>query len=122
MIYRAVDSSEKTLGLVITKVEDIEDDKQLGLIADIIIPSRKRDILFKMLYKAEIDFKSMGVYKVDAWATIHSFYFRSLLYFGFVPVQRFPFIVPANQAKIIQKNGWAKSKRWVINMADSDNI
>ena len=122
MIYKASDAGGKPLGLLVTKIRDMGAGKVFGFIADIVIPSRKRSVLYYMLHKAELDFKKEGVILVDAYCTLHPFYLKGLIAYGFLPVGRIPFIVPMQQANDLRNKGWGNSKRWVLTLADSDNV
>lgn len=121
-IYKGKDQTGKALGLLVTKVRRKEDGKVFGFIADIMVPSRNRAVFNRLLLEAELDFKRAGVILVDAWTTSNRFYLYGLLSFGFFPVTRLPFIVPIVQARALRRKGWDSSNRWVLTMADSDNI
>ena len=121
-IYLASNGDGKPLGFLITKIREKDGLGTFGFIADMLVPSRKRNVLYGLLLKAEDDFRRAGVILVDAWVTSNPFYFYSLLSFGFFPVTRLPFIVPVSQARLLRSKGWGPSRRWILTMADSDNI
>jgi GNAT superfamily N-acetyltransferase len=120
-IYRATRYGQ-TLGMLVTKVRAQTPDKVYGFIADMLVPSYDRSVMHALLLEAEFDFQADQVVLIDAWSTLHPFYLPTLVSFGFVPAMRLPFIVPQSQAHILVDNGWGASRRWVLTMADSDNI
>ena len=122
IIYKAHDKTGKPLGMLVTKIQAKDDKSVFGFIADAVVPSRCRGVLHRLLYEAELDFIKRSVILVDAWSTIHPFFFEGLLTYGYVPVKRTPFVIPVSQAVELRKRGWANSKKWVFHMADSDNV
>ena len=120
--YGARDEEGKPAGLMVTKVRVMAPKMVFGFVAETLIPCRRFDVFFRLLLEAEKDFKRKGVILVDAWTTAHPFYLRGLLAFGFLPMGKLPFILPASQAKVLRSSGWGLSKRWILTMADSDNI
>ena len=120
-IYRAVKSNE-TVGLLVTKVRARTEDRAIGFIADILVPSYDRAIIKKLLMEAELDFKSDKVIWVEAWSTLHRFYLPALASFGFWPVSRIPIRLPADQVTQIRQQGWSSRLHWTLNMGDSDYI
>ena len=121
-IYLASDSDGDPLGFLVTKIREKEGEGTFGFIADMLVPSRERKVLFQLLLEAEKDFRKAGVVLLDAWTTSNPFYFYSLLSFGFLPVARLPFIIPVAQATFLRSKGWGSSRRWILTMGDSDNI
>ena len=121
-IYLAKRGSGKPLGFLVTKTRKKERNGTFAFIADMLIPSRDRKILHRLLYEAEKDFRKAGAVLVDAWTTSIPFYLHSLLSYGFFPVARLPFIIPVPQANFLRDKGWGSSRRWVLTMGDSDNI
>lgn len=121
-IYLARELDGNPLGFLITKIRQKEGSGTFGFIADILVPSRQRNVFNRLLLEAEKDFKKAGVMMVDAWITDVPFYFNAFLSFGFFPIKRMPFIIPASQAKILKKKGWGSSRRWLLTMGDSDNV
>lgn len=122
VIYLARDPESRPLGFLITKTRKKKGKEVFGFIADMLVPSRKRKVLHRLLFEAEKDFKKAGVVLVDAWTTPIVFYLFSLISYGFLPVARLPFIIPASQADFLRRKGWGSSKRWFLTMGDSDNI
>lgn len=121
-IYKASGNNGKPLGILVTKIREMEKDKVFGFIADIMIPSRKFNISRSLLDRAIKDFTDDKVVLVDAWMSSHRFYLYSFILFGFLPIKKLPFIIPNIQAKELIDKGYHKVKKWVLTMADSDNI
>ena len=121
-IYRATSKSGKPLGFIVTKIRHRSNNEPYGMIADLMVPSRKRSILNQLLVSALRDFRLQEVLLVDAWSSPHPFYRQGLLNFGFIPIKQHPMIVLEEHAERIRQAGWGDPRRWVITMADSDNI
>ena len=121
-IYLASDQHGEPLGFLITKIRENEHKGTFGFIADMLVPGRNRKVLHRLLFEAEKDFKKADVALVDVWTTPISFYLYSLISYGFLPVTRLPFIIPASQAELLRHKGWGSSRRWLLTMGDSDNV
>ncbi len=121
-IYRAATSTGEPLGFLVAKERSRSDKEVFGMVADLMVPSRRTPILNRLLKAAVCDFRARGIILVDAWVSPAPFYRRGLLNFGFLPVKRHPLVVLEKHAEHIRKIGWGDPRRWVIMMADSDNI
>lgn len=121
-IYKALDKHGNCKGFIVTKIRAMNENLKFGFIADFLIPERKFHIFYSLLKAAEKDFIDNRVSLIDAWSTDHPFYRTGLILFGFLPADKLPFIVPRQQGAMLKEKGWANSKKWVLSMADSDNI
>ena len=121
-IYLATSVSGKPVGFLVTKIRSRSNQEIYGMIADLMVPSRRRSILNQMFIAAIRDFRASEVMLVDAWTSPIPFSRHGLLNFGFIPVKKHPMVILEKHAEQIRSEGWGDPKRWVIMMADSDNI
>ena len=121
-IYRAKNMEGISLGYLVTKIREDGNKLKFGFIADFLVPSRNKSIFRLLLLEAEKDFQKENVSFVDVWSTKHPYYYRCLISYGFIPIAKLPFIVPRNQGDQLRSEGWDDHKKWVLTMADTDNI